>query len=241
MNFNIQVDDGSETIPNFIADENTNFIQLYDWQRRALEFFFDNEGNVIYEVVTGAGKTFFAIEVIKRLLKDNPDLYTLIVVPKNVILETTWYKELYEAGISLKDIGVYYGGMKEYGKVTITNMQNIDKISLEMFDLAVFDECFSGDTKVLTIENEKYVNKTIKEIVNKRLKCLVPSYNIKTKKIENKEITNWYKIKDKREVLDIELEDGIKLTVTPEQLIFNGEKYIPANKLLCGDKIIKWK
>ncbi len=146
MNFKIQVEDDSEVIPKFVTDENTNFVQLYDWQRRALEFFFNNNNKVIFEVVTGAGKTFFAIEVLKQLLRDEPDLHTLIVVPKNVILETTWYKELYEAGISLRDIGVYYGGIKEYGKVTITNMQNIDRISLENFDLVIWDEIHNFGT-----------------------------------------------------------------------------------------------
>jgi len=148
-NFKIQVEDESSLLPEFIVDENTNFMLLYDWQRRAIEFF--NKNNTcIFEVTTGAGKTFFAIEIIKRLFKEDEDLKVLIVVPKNIILEDTWFKQLYEFGFTMADVGVYYGFTKEYGrKITITNMQNLEKVALEMFDMAIFDEIHNYGTKRL--------------------------------------------------------------------------------------------
>lgn len=91
-------------------------------------------------IIHNSGKSRFAIEVLKRLMDDNPNLKTLIVVPKNIILEATWYPELYESGFSFVDIGVFYGAIKEYGKVTITNMQNITKIDFKKFDFVIFDE-----------------------------------------------------------------------------------------------------
>jgi len=189
-------------------------------------------------VVHNSGKTFCAIELIKRIWEKHKDARVLIVVPKNVIMETGWYQELYQCGVSLIDIGVYYGHIKEMAKVTITNMQNLAKIDINNFDCCVFDECFSGDTKILCSDN-KYRN--LKNIVKNKLNILVKSYNIKNNKIENKPIINWYKIKEKRKVLDIELEDGTIITVTPEQKIYNGKKYIEANKLKKGDELLKIK
>ena len=146
--FKIKIDDGSDFISEFAVKQNMNQTELYDWQKRAIEYFFLND-RAIFEVTTGAGKTFCSISIIKRAIEIQPDIKILIVVPKNVILESTWYKELYEAGIGLKDIGVYYGAIKEYGKITITNMQNLHKIALDIFDFAIFDEVHNYGTKRL--------------------------------------------------------------------------------------------
>lgn len=148
-NFRIQVDDGSETTPDVVIKENTKSVTLFDWQERGIDYFFKHNHKVLYEVVTGGGKTFFSIELLKRIWKKDPDVRVLIVVPKNVILETGWYKELYDAGVSLKDIGVYYGDIKEYAKVTITNMQNLDRIALKLFQCFLVDEVHNFGTKRL--------------------------------------------------------------------------------------------
>lgn len=237
--FGIQIDDGSEKLPQIVVEKNSQSVELYDWQRRAIEYFFKHH-KVIYEITTGGGKTFCAIEILKQLLDIEPSLNTLIVVPKNIILETVWFKELYNAGFSMIDVGVFYGGIKEYGKnFTITNMQNLELIQLEIFDVAIFDECFAGNTIVTTIKNNTERKMLIKNIVNKRLEVNVLSYNLKTKKVESKKVIDWYKIKEKRKVIDIKLEDGTILTVTPDQLIYNGEKYIQAKNLKINDYVLK--
>lgn len=130
----------TEDIEEFIKEQKSKRIELYDWQNRAIKYFFNNNYKAIFEVTTGAGKTFFAIEIIKKILETEPYIQVLIVVPKNVILETGWYKELYDAGISIKDIGVYYGNIKEYAKFTITNIQNLENINFELFNMIIFDE-----------------------------------------------------------------------------------------------------
>jgi superfamily II DNA or RNA helicase/intein/homing endonuclease len=119
---------GKEDVYDMSVEENHNFI--------ANNF-----------IVHNSGKTTCAIEIVKNIWKTEPELQVLIVVPKNVILETGWYKELYDAGVSLKDIGVFYGGAKEYGKVTITNMQSVDKMALELFDIIIYDEIHNYGTK----------------------------------------------------------------------------------------------
>jgi len=138
--FGIQIKDESETLSEFAVEENRKYVELYDWQRRAIKFFFDKNCESIFEVSTGAGKTHVAIEIIKRVWKTDPKCKVLIVTPKNVILEDTWYKSLYTAGISIKDIGAYYGAIKEYCPITITNMQSIDTMELSLFKFIIFDE-----------------------------------------------------------------------------------------------------
>jgi len=147
--FGIQIKDGSAVLPNFVVEQNSASINLFDWQRRAIEYFFLHNNKAIFEVCTGAGKTFCAIEIIKKIWEKEPKVQVLIIVPKNIILEDTWYKELYNNGIGLNDIGVYYGAIKEYAKVTITNMQNLNRISLNIFDCVIFDEIHNYGTKRL--------------------------------------------------------------------------------------------
>ena len=146
--FGINIEDGSTQVSDLAVEQNSSSLELYDWQQRAINYFF-SRNKAVFEVTTGAGKTFCTIEILKRVIAENPDIYVLIVVPKNVILETTWYKELYDAGIHLKDIGVYYGNIKEYSKITITNMQNISKIALDIFGMVIFDEIHNYGTKRL--------------------------------------------------------------------------------------------
>ena len=233
--FSIQIDDNSGNfISEITVEENNKFIQLYDWQQRAIEYFLKHK-KAVFEVATGAGKSFCAIQIMKEIMRTEPNIKVLIVVPKNIILEDTWFRELYDAGYSLRNVGVYYSGIHEYAQITITNMQNLAEVNLEIFDMLIADECFSGNMKVLCENNKIY---KIEDIVNKKLKIKVLSYNIKTKKLEYKKILNYYKIKDKREVLDIELENGKILTVTQEQLIYNGKEYIKACNLNINDKIL---
>jgi len=149
MGFGINIEDGSEVLPSMVVDQNSSSMELWDWQRRAIEYFL-RYNKAIIEAATGTGKSYCAVQIIKEVFKQKPDAQVLIVVPKNVILEKTWYKELYDGGFSLVDIGVYYGAIKEYGKITITNMQNIHNIALEIFDMVIFDEIHNfGTTKLL--------------------------------------------------------------------------------------------
>jgi hypothetical protein len=231
----IQIDDGSEILPNLVIKQNTKIVDLYDWQVRAIDYFFKHNMIALYEVSTGAGKTFCTIEILKRIWEIDPTTRILIVVPKNVILETGWYKELYDSGIHLKDIGVYYGNIKEYARITITNMQNLDRIALGLFQCVIFDECFSGDTKLIVRYNNISGVMKIRDVVNNKIFCEVLSNNIVKNEYEYKNILKHYKLKEKRKVLKITLEDDTELVITPEQLLFTGKEYITANKLKEGD------
>lgn len=119
--------------------------ELHKWQVEAIDYF-NKHNNVIIEAATGSGKTSAAIEIIKEVLKKDPNIKVLIIVPKNVILETGWFKELLANGFSITQVGVYYGFIKEYAQITITNMQNIDRVAIEMFDFHIWDEVHNYGT-----------------------------------------------------------------------------------------------
>jgi len=135
-------DDGDD----FITVDNSGTISLRDWQRRAKKYFFEHDNNALFTVTTGAGKTYIAIDIINDVLYNNPGTRVLIIVPKNVILESGWYKELTDYGFPIQDIGVYYGNIKEFSTITLTNMQNIHKIPLEMFQMLILDEAHNYST-----------------------------------------------------------------------------------------------
>jgi len=121
---------GKEEVYNMEVENNHNFI--------ANNF-----------IVHNCGKTFLAMNIIKKILENDPKCRVLIVVPKNVIMETGWYQEFYNNGFNLQDIGVYYGNIKEICKITITNMQNIQNICMEMFNCRIFDEIHNYSTNRL--------------------------------------------------------------------------------------------
>lgn len=163
-----------------------NRIKLRTWQTKAKKFYKKEcNGKAIFESSTGSGKTFFAINLLEDILKENPEYKTLIVVPKNIILETGWYKEFTDYGFKIQDIGVYYGFTKEYGKITITNIQNLHKIALQIFDVLILDELHNmGTTRLLEIIKKPFKHKigltaTLKRQDNKHIELLkLFNYNI---------------------------------------------------------------
>ena len=164
---------------NFTDLESTkNQLQLREWQREAKDFFNKHNGISLFEVVTGGGKTYITVDIIKEKLLQHPDMKVLVVVPKNVILETGWYKELSDFGIPIQDIGVYYGSVKEYSKITLTNIQSVSKIPLDVFDMIIADEVHNMATeRLLKILEHPFKYKlgltaTLKRIDNKHYDIL---------------------------------------------------------------------
>ncbi len=133
-------------------------IKNYKWQEEAIEQF-SKDKKMIAEVATGAGKTFFAIQTIKKLLEQEPSLKVLIVSPKIVILDN-WNTELQNNGFVFTDIGFYYGEMKNYSKITLTTNASISKVNLDLFDYLIVDEIhntFTTRFKSIYSMNWKYI------------------------------------------------------------------------------------
>lgn len=103
-------------------------------------------------------------------------------------------------------------------------------------DNFVQSKCLSPDTLVTLKENG---NKTIKEIVDNKLSDMALSFNEVTNEIEYAEILNWVKNESSNEWLEIVLENGNIITVTPNHRIFvPGKGDVMANGLEVGVELI---
>lgn len=122
-----------------VFSDNSPWSKLYDWQKEATAKFFDFDKKMVAVVPTGAGKTFFAIYVLKVLQEEDPNMRVLIIVPKIVIINT-WIEELFNNEFFYHDVGIYKGGCKEFSRITITTIASASKLDMSMFDFCIFDE-----------------------------------------------------------------------------------------------------
>ena len=150
---------------------------LHEWQQEAFDYF-NEHPKCVLGAATGTGKTYIAIQIIKRILTLKPNIKCLIVVPKNVkrtyhggavrILQLTAERDaVRETGceeFSLTEVGIYYGEIKEISRITITNMHNLDNLKenglFKEFDFIVWDELHNYMTQRLL--NYIKIDKTYK-------------------------------------------------------------------------------
>jgi len=166
-------------------------IILHKWQEKALELTMRND-KLLINVVTGAGKTFATIYILKKLLHKFPNLKILISVPKKVILEKTWLPEFFRAGISPLKVGVYYGFAKEIAPITLTTNASVAKTPLDLFDVLIVDEVHNWKTprllKILDMFWFKMIGltSTITDSNGKHIKLLTKfDYNVYSYNIEH--------------------------------------------------------
>jgi hypothetical protein len=239
--------DNDDVVPAEVSDQNKKSNNLFLWQHNAIKFFFDNGNCALYTAATGTGKSRLGVELIKEVWRRIDDKARfLIVVPKNVILESGWAKELFDNGVNLNKVGIYYGKIKEYGQVTVTNMQNLPNIILDMFDGILIDECVTGDTKVTVVRNEKNGKKRtdtidIKSLYKIKSKRRILSYNLEKQCFEEKDIESSFKSKEKREIYNIILEDGKKLSLTGNHRIYTDKGYKEVKNITGEEKILCFK
>lgn len=151
--------------------------ELYSWQKEALDVFMQTK-QLIVNVCTGAGKTIYAIEAIKRIRELDPDVNILIVAPKIVILETVWLKELNKAGLGPNVVGVYYGYAHEFSKITLTTVASIPRLDMGIFQVIIADEIHNMmSTNLLKLLRHKFdyklgLSASIKHIDQRHWKLL---------------------------------------------------------------------
>ena len=73
-------------------------MKLRDWQAEAFPLWWNKKQGII-KVVTGGGKTFFAIHCIKEYIKAFPEKDILIVVPSIALLDQ-WNEALSENNLN---------------------------------------------------------------------------------------------------------------------------------------------
>lgn len=124
-------------------------MKLREWQENAFPLWWAKKRGII-KVVTGGGKTVFAIHCLKKYLEEEPNKSILIVVPSIALLDQ-WYE-----GISLnfknKDIALNGGGeqITDLSKVCITtidSLKNIIRKVEQKSTLLIVDECHKIGTE----------------------------------------------------------------------------------------------
>ena len=124
-------------------------MKLREWQENAFPLWWAKKRGII-KVVTGGGKTVFAIHCLKKYLEEEPNKSILIVVPSIALLDQ-WYE-----GISLnfknKDIALNGGGeqITDLSKIcisTIDSLKNIISKVEQQSTLLIVDECHKIGTE----------------------------------------------------------------------------------------------
>jgi|TARA_E500000075_G_C6974247_1_gene312639 superfamily II DNA or RNA helicase len=124
-------------------------LKLREWQENAFPLWWAKKRGII-KVVTGGGKTVFAIHCLKKYLEEEPNKSILIVVPSIALLDQ-WYE-----GISLnfknKDIALNGGGeqITDLSKVCITTIDSLKNIISKVEQqstLLIVDECHKIGTE----------------------------------------------------------------------------------------------
>lgn len=92
-------------------------VELYRWQKEAKKAWWESGGKGIVKVVTGAGKTIFALSLVSDLFNSEAyqdgGLRVIIVVPTTVLLDQWLVEIMDKLHIPRKNIGVFYGKEKE--------------------------------------------------------------------------------------------------------------------------------
>ena len=92
-------------------------VELYRWQKEAKKAWWENNGKGIVKVVTGAGKTIFALSLISDLFNSEAykdgGLRVIIIVPTTVLLDQWLIETMDKLHIPRINMGVFYGKEKE--------------------------------------------------------------------------------------------------------------------------------
>ena len=114
---------------------------LRDWQKDALGLWRAAGDKGIVEVVTGGGKTIFALSCIREIAAET----TLVVVPTIALLDQWWEEASAFFGVSLEDINVVTGaGRIRVGTINLVVLNTAAKMDLAKRKgnyFLIVDEC----------------------------------------------------------------------------------------------------
>ena len=124
-------------------------MKLRDWQEKAFPLWWSKKRGIV-KVVTGGGKTFFAIYCLKKYLDEEPNKNVLIVVPSIALLDQ-WYENLTHS-FNDKDISLNGGGEQTDAATkicisTIDSLKNIIKDIDAESTFLIVDECHKIGTE----------------------------------------------------------------------------------------------
>ena len=124
-------------------------MKLREWQETAFPLWWNRKRGIV-KVVTGGGKTVFAIHCLKKYLEENPSNSILIVVPSIALLDQ-WYEGLLQS-YDTNQLSLNGGGehLEELSMITISTIDSVKNI-IDKFDasqtLLIVDECHKIGTE----------------------------------------------------------------------------------------------
>ena len=124
-------------------------MKLREWQAKAFPLWWAKKRGIV-KVVTGGGKTVFAIHCLTKYLEENKNHSIFIVVPSIALLDQ-WYEGL-QKDFNEKDIVLNGGGeyLEHPSKINISTIDSVKNI-IEQFDasktLLIVDECHKIGTE----------------------------------------------------------------------------------------------
>ena len=124
-------------------------MKLRQWQEKAFPLWWAKKRGIV-KVVTGGGKTVFAIHCLTKYLEEEKDNSIFIVVPSIALLDQ-WYEGLQKT-FRDKDISLNGGGehLEVISKITISTIDSVKNI-IHKFDasntLLIVDECHKIGTE----------------------------------------------------------------------------------------------
>ena len=124
-------------------------MKLREWQAKAFPLWWAKKRGIV-KVVTGGGKTVFAIHCLVKYLEENNDHSIFIVVPSIALLDQ-WYEGL-QKDFNEKDIALNGGGehLEHLSRINISTIDSVKNI-IEQFEvsktLLIVDECHKIGTE----------------------------------------------------------------------------------------------
>ena len=120
---------------------------LRDWQKEALALWQSAGHRGIIEVVTGGGKTIFALSCIKELKVDT----ALVIVPTVALLDQWWEEAASFFGVSLDDVNIVTSSGKiRSNTINLVVLNSASKLNLAKRSQPYFlivDECHKAASK----------------------------------------------------------------------------------------------
>ncbi|MDC0392936.1 DEAD/DEAH box helicase [Gammaproteobacteria bacterium] len=124
-------------------------MKLRQWQEKAFPLWWAKKRGIV-KVVTGGGKTVFAIHCLTKYLKEQKDNSIFIIVPSIALLDQ-WYEGLQKT-FGDRDISLNGGGehLENISKITISTIDSVKNI-IHKFNapntLLIVDECHKIGTE----------------------------------------------------------------------------------------------
>jgi len=124
-------------------------LKLREWQAKAFPLWWAKKRGIV-KVVTGGGKTVFAIHCLTKYLEENKDHSIFIVVPSIALLDQ-WYEGL-QKDFNEKEIALNGGGehLEHLSRINISTIDSVKNI-IEQFNasktLLIVDECHKIGTE----------------------------------------------------------------------------------------------